>query len=92
VLAEGGGRAALGGRTSRTRARVAAADGDKAALPPRYSFLVLFQQRFVDVDLDSCYDRRLEDGGEREGRASTWGCEADDVERGFLRRVTGVGL
>jgi hypothetical protein len=31
-------------------------------------------------------------GGEDEGRASTWCCEVDDVERGFLRRVTGVGL
>jgi hypothetical protein len=29
-------------------------------------------------------------GGEDEKRASTWCCEADDVERGFLRRVTGV--
>ena len=33
------------------------------------------------------------EGGGGEGRASTCGCEAVDVERGFLRRVvTGVGL
>jgi hypothetical protein len=53
-------------------------------------FLFLFEQHFVDNDLDN---QRLEEGGgEDEGHASTWCCEADDVERGFLRRVTGVGL
>jgi hypothetical protein len=31
-------------------------------------------------------------GGEEDEGAGTWSCEADDVERGFLRRVTGVGL
>jgi hypothetical protein len=31
-------------------------------------------------------------GGGDEGRTSTWCCEVDDVERGFFRCVTGVGL
>ena len=30
-------------------------------------------------------------GGD-DGCASTWRCEEDEVVRGFLRRVTGVGL
>jgi hypothetical protein len=30
-------------------------------------------------------------GGETLGVQYTWGCYKDEVERGFLRRVTGVG-
>jgi hypothetical protein len=51
-------RAALGGRT-KSKVGVAAANGDKAALPPRFSFLALFQKRLIGVDLDSWYYRRL---------------------------------
>jgi hypothetical protein len=53
-----GGRATFGGR-GRHRARVAAANHDKAVLPPRYPFLALLQRRPVDIDLDSCYNCRL---------------------------------
>jgi hypothetical protein len=31
-------------------------------------------------------------GGERLGACLQWGCEADEVERAFFRRVTGVGF
>ena len=86
-----GHRATLGGRAgSRTRARVAHAGGDKAAPPPRYTFLVLrsSMSTWIIATIGAC--RSMRGGGEE--RASTWGCEADvDVERGFSRRVTGVG-
>jgi hypothetical protein len=66
VLAEGGSQAAFGGRT-RSRARVGAATTViKAAPSPRYLFFILFQQKLIDVDLDSWCDRRLEDGVRRE--------------------------
>ena len=59
-------------------------------MPPRYTFFVLLQQEFVDVNLDGCHDRSMWDRGRG---VSTRGCEGDvDVERGFLQRVTGVGL
>jgi hypothetical protein len=84
--------AGVRGRASRSGSRVAAAGGDKATLSPRCSFLVLFQQRLIDVDLDTYYDRCLERRGEKETRerTSTWHCEADGVERGILRRVMHV--
>ena len=44
---------------------VAATDGDEAVPPPRYTFLVLFRQLFVNINLSSCHDGSLEDGGRR---------------------------
>jgi hypothetical protein len=75
---DGGGRSTLGGRT-KSRSRVAAAEGDKAALPPQYMCLLQLQQRLVGNDLDSYCDWRLDDGDE--GGASTGGCEAGEVGR-----------
>ena len=86
---------ALDGRAnSRTRARVVVNVGDKAAMPPRYTFFVCFSKdssmsTWVVATIGAC---RTAGRGMRES-ASTRGCEVDvDVERGFLRRVTGVGL
>ena len=59
------GRAVHCGRDSSARARVAATDGNEAVLPPRYTFLVLFQRLFVDINLSSCHDWSPEDGGRR---------------------------
>ena len=81
VLAgKGLGRAAHGERDSRAKARVAAAVDDEAALPPRYTFLVLFQQLFVGINLNCCHGWRLGDGGT--GRI------ANSVARWVTRQMT----
>jgi hypothetical protein len=65
-------------------------------LPPRYPFLVLLSNdSSIPSSMTGLVDRTGAcgtGGGGDEGRSKTWGCVADDVERGFLRRVTGVGL